>query len=184
MFQPRVLSKADNPYEFIGFLNMMLRIPMHLYGFWAWCPESLWFCIAVSASKDPNTLSLKYLMPNQYVLMRQTKGKQTLWTNVPRSCLSGRTVRTSFGPLKIIKHPRVWSQRMENPRGLQTSTYRRTISKRTRRKNISPWKPWESNGNNRKTKESNETTIEKPWEHPGAGCGTCVLYQRPDCTTT
>ena len=32
----------ENPYEFIWFLTMMMRIPMNFYVFWRWWWESLW----------------------------------------------------------------------------------------------------------------------------------------------
>ena len=61
-FSLRLWIEAQKPYEFIGLLNMMLRNPMILYVFWAWCLECLWiYKVFRLQTNGPNTLRLKQL---------------------------------------------------------------------------------------------------------------------------
>ena len=47
----RLWIEAQNPYEFIRVLNVLLRI-LILYGVWTWCSGSLWFYSCFSASNS------------------------------------------------------------------------------------------------------------------------------------
>ena len=47
----------QNPYEFICFLNMMIRILMNSYGCWTWWSESLWIHMICWKENSPKLVN-------------------------------------------------------------------------------------------------------------------------------